>query len=300
MEEKTVIPNSMRAWLLAARPKTLSGAAVPVMIGLSLAYADVGASSFNATAAVLCALFALIMQVDANFVNDYFDFVRGNDDETRLGPRRACAQGWISPKNMMRAIIITTLAACCAGLPLILYGGLERIAVGALCVLFCFLYTTTLSYLGLGDVLVLVFFGIVPVCVIYYIQAGTVTFEAFLASLACGFVIDTLLLINNYRDIDNDARAGKKTLVVILGPSLGRTAYLAAGLVAFAIGLSFIQYGHTAAAALPAAYLAMHYHTFRKMVEINKGKALNRVLGMTARNMFIYGLLTAIGFLIGF
>lgn len=297
MEEKNVTQNSMRAWLLAARPKTLSGAAVPIMIGLSLAYADIGVGSFNVTAAILCALFAFIMQIDANFVNDYFDYVRGNDDETRLGPKRACAQGWITARNMMRAIVLTTFIACCLGLPLIFYGGIEMIAVGAVCVLFCFLYTTTLSYLGLGDLLVLVFFGIVPVCVTYYIQTGCVTLEAFLASLSCGFVIDTLLLVNNYRDIDNDKRAGEKTLVVIIGERLGRATYLVSGLIAVAIGLSFISFGHLLATLLPVIYLIMHYFTYRKMVRINKGKALNLVLGNTARNMFIYGLLVSIGFL---
>lgn len=297
MEEKNVTQNSMRAWLLAARPKTLSGAAVPIMIGLSLAYADIGVGSFNVTAAILCALFAFIMQIDANFVNDYFDYVRGNDDETRLGPKRACAQGWKTARNMMRAIVLTTFIACCLGLPLIFYGGIEMIAVGAVCVLFCFLYTTTLSYLGLGDLLVLVFFGLVPVCVTYYIQTGCVTLEAFLASLSCGFVIDTLLLVNNYRDIDNDKRAGKKTLVVIIGERLGRAAYMVSGLIAVAIGLSFISFGHLLATLLPVIYLIMHYFTYRKMVRINKGKALNLVLGNTARNMFIYGLLVSIGFL---
>ena len=95
--EENVKKNSPRAWMLAARPKTLTGAAVPVMIGLSLAYADLRASgSFCWFPAVLCMLFAFVMQIDANFINDYFDFVRGNDDETRLGPKRACAQGWVS------------------------------------------------------------------------------------------------------------------------------------------------------------------------------------------------------------
>lgn len=299
MEEKNVTPNSLKAWLLAARPKTLTGAAVPVMIGLALAYADGGAQRFNTTAAVLCALFAFIMQIDANFVNDYFDYVRGNDDDTRLGPRRACAQGWVSVKSMKLAIALTTLAACCAGLPLVAYGGMEMIAVGAACVLFCFLYTTTLSYLGLGDVLVLVFFGLVSVCLTYYLQTGTVTLEAVLASLACGFVIDTLLLVNNYRDIDNDARAGKRTLVVMIGARRGRLAYLWAGYAAYIIGLSFIFFGHTGAAILPLAYTSLHYAAYRRMVRINKGKALNKVLGLTARNMFIYGLLVAAGFLLG-
>lgn len=298
MTGREVSKNSCEAWLLAARPKTLAGAAVPVMIGLAMAYADGGSAAFRVVPAVLCMLFALIMQIDANFINDYFDFVRGNDDETRLGPRRACAQGWITAGMMMRGIVVTTILACLAGLPLIWYGGAEMIAVGALCVVFCFLYTTSLSYLGLGDVLVLVFFGIVPVCVTYYIQSGTLTPEVFTASLACGFVIDTLLLVNNYRDIDNDRRAGKRTLVVRMGEAGGRAAYFGAGLAAVLAGIVFAVNGHVWAACLPAAYLVLHYLAYRKMVSINRGKALNRVLGLTSRNMFIYGVLVSAGFLL--
>ena len=207
MQEDNVQLNSAKAWLLAARPKTLSGAAVPVVIALALAWADASAARpFQWIPAVLCLLFAFIMQIDANFVNDYFDFMKGTDDETRLGPRRACASGWVTASAMRRAMALTTILGCCLGLPLVFYGGWEMLLVGALCVLFCFLYTTHLSYMGLGDLLVLVFFGIVPVCVTYYIQQHSLTCEVFIASLACGFVIDTLLLINNYRDM------GKKKL----------------------------------------------------------------------------------------
>lgn len=295
--EVKVLPGSPKAWMLAARPKTLTGAAVPVMIGLSLAFADVG-GSFKILPAVLCLLFALVMQVDANFINDYFDFIRGNDDEARLGPRRACAQGWVSPRQMVCAIAVTTAIACAIGLPLIIYGGVEMLLIGALCVLFCFLYTTSLSYLGLGDLLVLVFFGIVPVCIVYYLQSGTVTFEAFMASLACGFVIDTLLLVNNYRDIEGDERAGKRTLVVRLGARRGRMAYLLSGVTAVLLGVVFAVFGHWLASVLQVAYLALHYAAYRCMVKINKGKALNAVLGITARNMFVYGLLVSVGFLL--
>lgn len=298
MNEKQIDTNSAKAWMLASRPKTLTGAAVPVMIGLAFAARDLGLDDFGWMPALLCVLFAFIMQIDANFINDYFDFVRGNDDETRLGPRRACAQGWITPKSMRCAIIITTVIACCIGLPLVIYGGLEMILVGAFCVVFCFLYTTLLSYLGLGDVLVLVFFGIIPVCVTYYLQTDRFTFEVFIASLACGFVIDTLLLVNNYRDIDNDARAGKKTLIVRVGAEAGRTAYLCSGIMALVFGVAFLLEGHICAFLLPFLYLIPHYAAYRKMVRINKGKALNMVLGDTARNMFIYGLLLSVGVLL--
>lgn len=297
--KETVKKNSIRAWLLASRPKTLSGAAVPVMIGLSLAYADLRSTGgFNWIPALLCMLFAFVMQIDANFINDYFDFVRGNDDETRLGPRRACAQGWVSSDAMRIAIMIVTALACVIGLPLVLYGGLEMILIGVICIIFCFLYTTNLSYLGLGDVLVLVFFGIVPVCITYYIETQTVTFQVFVASLACGLVIDTLLVVNNYRDIENDRRAGKNTLCVRMGEQLSRIFYISLGVFAFLLGGIFLVNGHYLAVVLPLVYLIMHYLTYRKMVKIVKGQALNKVLGDTARNMLVYGILVSLGMLL--
>ena len=158
--------NSVRAWVLAARPKTLAGAAAPVIMGGACAWMWLNSNwilpeeAFDWAAFALCMVFAWIMQIDANFVNDYFDFSKGGDTEQRLGPKRACAQGWISPKAMKTGILVTTVLACAAGLPLIWKGGPWMLAVGAACVLFCFLYTTKFSRLGLGDLLVLVFFGI--------------------------------------------------------------------------------------------------------------------------------------------
>ena len=298
--------NSLKAWILAARPKTLTGAAVPVMMGLSLAWsyfhqADTGAiesygrDSMNIIPAVLCVLFAFIMQIDANFINDYFDWRKGSDDELRLGPRRACAQGWVTAKAMVWAIAVTTLSAIVVGLPLVCYGGLNMLWVGMSCVLFCFLYTLLMSYIGLGDILVLVFFGIVPVCVTFYLQTGTVTKEVFLSSLACGMVIDTLLVVNNYRDRDNDKRVGKRTLVVLIGARATEILYFSLGLFAFHMGLTFFFKGDYFTFFLPTIYLSMHAHTYRKMKRIKHGKALNLILGENARNMFIYGLLFCAG-----
>ena len=300
MQEDNVQLNSAKAWLLAARPKTLSGAAVPVMIALSLAWVDSSSlNPFSWTPAVLCMLFAFIMQIDANFINDYFDFMKGTDDETRLGPRRACASGWVTAGAMRKAMALTTIAGCGIGIPLIVYGGWEMILVGVLCILFCFLYTTHLSYIGLGDLLVLVFFGIVPVCVTYYIQLHTLTWETFVASLACGCVIDTLLLINNYRDRDNDRRAGKLTLVVRVGERRAEIIYLWTGILAVILGIVFLVCGHPYAALLPAVlYFSLHVKTYRKMKKINHGKELNIILGETARNMLIYGLLVSAGLLL--
>ena len=302
MEEKRIETNSMKAWLLAARPKTLTGAAVPVMIGVSLAYVDAemyGDNVFSWLAAVLCLLFAFIMQIDANFINDFFDFANGTDDvETRIGPRRACAMGWVKLDAMKKAIAFTTCLACLVGLPLVYWGGLEMILIGIICIVFCFLYTTHLSYMGLGDVLVLVFFGIVPVCITYYVQYHAVTWEVFLASVACGMVIDALLLVNNFRDRDTDREAGKNTLVVNLGAKAGLQFYLGVGIGAIILGFTFLMNGHPLAFFLPFIYLIFHVYTYLKIKRIDKGKALNICLGDTARNIFIYGLCVTIGLLL--
>ena len=301
MEEEIIKTNSAKAWLLAARPKTLSGAAVPVMIGVALAWVDArqyDGDVFSWLAAILCLLFAFAMQIDANFINDFYDFANGTDDvETRLGPRRACAQGWVKLDAMKKAIALTTCIACVIGLPLAYFGGLEMILVGALCVVFAFLYTTFFSYQGLGDVLVLVFFGIVPVCCTYYVQLHTVTWQVFLASLACGMVIDALLIVNNFRDRDNDRLAGKNTIIVKLGAETGLQLYLAVGIGAVILGTTFWMNGHLLAFLFPLLYLLMHIFTYLKIKRIYQGKALNHCLGETARNIFIYGLCVSIGLL---
>lgn len=133
MEE--VKRNSLRAWILAARPKTLTGAITPVMIGSALAYMD---GHFQWLPALICCLFAGLMQIAANFINDLFDYLKGTDREDRLGPERACAQGWISPRAMRNGIIVTVLFACLIGSALLFYAGWELIIVGLLCVLFAF------------------------------------------------------------------------------------------------------------------------------------------------------------------
>ena len=298
MEEEVRL-NSPRAWLLAARPKTLSGAAVPVMVALSMAWCDLSGTGFKVLPAILCLLFAFIMQIDANLVNDYFDFRKGTDDEQRLGPKRACAQGWVTLSAMRKAIALTTAAACAVGIPLVLYGGWWMVAIGVLCVVFCFLYTTHLSYLGLGDVLVLLFFGLVPVGATYFLQTGRMTLEVFTASVACGLVIDTLLVVNNYRDRDNDRRTGKNTLVVRIGARATERLFPALGITACLLGLVYWAYGHFWAFLLPVVYLSLHLVTSERMKTIGKGFGLNKILGENARNMFIYGILLSIGFLLG-
>lgn len=302
MDETNVRVNSLKAWILAARPKTLTGAAVPVMIGIACAVAMYGWCGIRVVPAVLCMLFALIMQVDANFVNDYFDFMKGTDDEQRLGPKRACAQGWITASAMRSGLFVTTLLACIVGLPLVYYGGWEMIMVGLACVVFCFLYTISFSYIGLGDLLVLVFFGIVPVCMTYWLTAPptaltSIPFAVVLMSIACGLIIDTLLVVNNYRDIDNDRRAGKLTLIVRIGERGGLVLYLMLGLIGTIlaiVGVVILDWHDGQwTQSLLIIYTPFHTWAFNEMRSIRKGAELNRVLGMTARNMFIFGLLAS-------
>lgn len=302
MDETNVRVNSLKAWILAARPKTLTGAAVPVMIGIACAVAMYGWCGIRVVPAVLCMLFALIMQVDANFINDYFDFMKGTDDEQRLGPKRACAQGWITASAMRSGLFVTTLLACIVGLPLVYYGGWEMIMVGLACVVFCFLYTISFSYIGLGDLLVLVFFGIVPVSMTYWLTAPptaltSIPFAVVLMSIACGLIIDTLLVVNNYRDIENDRRAGKLTLIVRIGERGGLVLYLMLGLVGTIlaiVGVVLLDWHDGQwTQSLLIIYTPFHTWAFNEMRYIRKGAELNRVLGMTARNMFIFGLLAS-------
>lgn len=302
MEEQEIKRNSWRAWVLAARPKTLSGAAVPVMIGGALAYTDArfyDDDVFSLTAWLLCLLFAFAMQIDANLINDFFDFVNGSDDAaTRLGPKRACAQGWVTLDAMKRAIALTTCGACLIGLPLVWWGGLEMVLVGAACVVFAFLYTTWFSYAGLGDVLVLLFFGLVPVGCCYYVQLHTLTWQVLLAALACGLVIDALLIVNNFRDRDNDRAAGKLTLIVRMGEGSALQLYMGVGVAAVILGFTFWLNGHPLATLFPLLYFVLHIFCYLKMKRIWEGRALNACLGETARNIFIYGLCVSIGLLL--
>ena len=289
--------NSCKAWILAARPKTLTGAAAPVIVGgayaLSLMRGKpqcVDTSIGHPWIPFLIALiFALIMQVEANFVNDYFDFRKGTDRDDRLGPERACAQGWVTPHAMRMALVITALLAFIVGLPVIVYGRWTMLIVGLACILFCWLYTTHLSYKGLGDVLVLVFFGLVPVVFTCYVMTRCVTPRLLLLGLAMGLATDCLLIVNNYRDIDQDRISGKRTLIVMTGRKVGLGLYLGCGLIAAVINLILIGWW----GLLLLAYLALHIKTYLSMRRLT-GKALNGVLGSTARKIFVIGLLTAI------
>lgn len=289
--------NSLQAWLLATRPKTLAAGSVPVFTASALAYKVGG---FQATPALLCLLFALLAQIASNFSNDYFDYIKKTDNDDRLGPARAVASGWISPRHMLYGTVVVISIACAFGLGLIYYGGWPMIVVGLVCVLSLLAYTAgpfPLSYNGLGDVFVLVFFGWVAVMFSFYLQTGFFHPYAFVVGSSVGLGAINILVLNNYRDRDNDKKSNKHTTIVLLGEKFGRYFYLTNGLIASLLCLILFKLSLWAA-LLPLLYIPFHVCTWKTMCKIHQGRELNRVLGLTARNLVILGLLLSIGLII--
>lgn len=207
----------MRIWLEATRPKTLPAAVASVLLGTAMAQ---HLGLLEVLPAFICLGFALLVQIGTNFANDYLDGVKGTDTEARLGPRRAVASGLIEPKVMKRAAISMLAVAFCLGLSLIYFGGWWLLLVGISSVVCAWCYTGgpyPLAYNGLGDIFVVLFFGLIAVGCTFYVQAGFVSAEIILLGLACGLIVNNLLVVNNYRDLDEDRAARKRTLVVLLG-----------------------------------------------------------------------------------
>jgi 1,4-dihydroxy-2-naphthoate polyprenyltransferase len=289
--------NSLKAWLLAARPKTLAAGSVPVLVASGLA---IHFGRFQWIPALLCLLFALLAQIASNFSNDYFDHIKKTDNENRLGPARAVASGWIAPKRMLLGTLVVISLACLFGLGLVYFGGWQMILVGICCVLALLAYTAgpwPLAYNGMGDLFVLTFFGFVAVVFSFYVQTQTFEPLVFLAGVLVGLPAVNILVLNNYRDRENDAACRKRTTIVLFGEAFGRYFYLLNGIVAVFLGLFFLKEAFWAA-VLPVFYLFPHYLTWQKMCRIREGKALNALLGETARNLLIFGLLFTIGLLL--
>ena len=212
-------------WFEAARPRTLPAAVAPVLVGSALAWR---ADTFQAVPASLCLGFALLVQVGTNFANDYYDFLRGADTAARVGPRRAVAAGLVTPAAMRGAMIATFAAAFVLGLGLIAWGGPWLLLVGILSILSGVAYTGgpyPLAYHGWGDVFVFLFFGLVAVGGTFFVQAGRLGPEVLWAGVPVGLLAANILVVNNYRDADTDARAGKRTLVVRLGRRAARIQF---------------------------------------------------------------------------
>ncbi|MCI7783077.1 MAG: 1,4-dihydroxy-2-naphthoate polyprenyltransferase [Parabacteroides sp.] len=282
-----------KAWLEAARPRTLPASLSPVLLGCALAYRD---GVFQWIPALLCVGVALLAQIASNFANDYFDFKKGADGADRLGPERAVAQGWITPKAMLIGTFVTLGFSCLMGCGLLFYGGWWLIGVGlaiALCVLAYSAGPFPLAYNGLGDVCVVLFYGVVPVCFTYYVQALSFSLLAFLLSLAVGFLSANILIVNNYRDYAQDRAAGKRTSIVLFGRRFGRVAYLVNGLIALLLVFPLLLAAPLWLTALFGLFFVLFVATWQEMRK-REGRSLNATLGHTARNVFLFSLLVSL------
>lgn len=298
--------NSVKAWVLAARPKTLAAAMVPVLVGSALSVYLDGAIFFDWRKFVICFLFASLMQIAANLINDLFDFLKGSDGKDRLGPERAMAQGWITKKAMLIGIgIVVGLAAVCGIMMLPLLEEVQvwpMLGVGVFCIFFAYFYTSgpfPLSYNGLGDVAVVGFFGVVATCFTCYCQ-NPYCFEdcrCLAAGVATGLAINALLVVNNYRDRETDAADGKRTLIVLLGERFGELLYLGCGLAAILL-MFYVYQTNPVRVHCYIPYLIMHLISYTKLLKIKRGKALNQLIGESSRNMMIFAILTVLGMLI--
>ncbi|MCI7356779.1 MAG: 1,4-dihydroxy-2-naphthoate polyprenyltransferase [Parabacteroides sp.] len=286
-------PSKGKAWLEAARPRTLPASLSPVLVGAALAFRD---GYFQWVPTLLCVLVALLAQIASNFANDYFDFKKGADGADRLGPERAVAQGWIQPQSMLKGTFITLGLACFCGCMLLFFAGWELIPVGiaiALCVLAYSAGPFPLAYNGLGDVCVLLFYGIIPVCFTYYVQALSFSLLSLLLSIAVGLLSVNILVINNYRDYVQDKAARKRTTIVLFGRRFGRILYLLNGIIALLLVFPFLMQASTWMLAAFGLFFVLFMATWQEMRHKN-GKELNQTLAHTARNVLLFSILLSV------
>ena len=284
MSEAVAIPSpaGARVWLMAARPRTLAASIAPVVAGTAVA----GAA--RPLAAALCLLSALFIQVGTNLANDYSDFKRGADAE-RVGPRRVTQSGLVEPAQVKRAAWIAFGGAALVGVALTAIAGWPIVAIGVFSVASGWLYTGgpwPLGYHGLGDLFVFVFFGLVATCGTAYAQVLAVPHAAWPAAVAVGALATAILVVNNLRDRETDAKVGKNTLAVKLGARGTRIEYVALLLLAFAMPLLLGK-------PWPLLALPLAWKPLRRVLR-DDGGALNPALGETARLQLVFSLLLAV------
>lgn len=289
--------GSVGIWIEAMRPKTLPAAVAPVLLGAAAA-AAVGV--FDWLAAAICLGFALLMQIGTNFANDYLDGIKGADSEARIGPRRAVAAGLISARVMRGATFTVLAIGFCLGLALIPFGGWGLLLVGVASVACAWLYTGgpyPLAYNGLGDVFVVLFFGFIAVGCTFYVQAGFVNFDVLWLGLGVGLLVNNILVVNNYRDVAEDARNGKRTLIVMLGRKWGLFQYVVSSLVAGGVVVGFwvVGYGATVLFGLLPILVSLRFAVLLPRAE-SPGDFLLALKG-AALVVAAYGILFSAGML---
>lgn len=282
----------MRKWIEAMRLRTLPVSLAGVICGCGCALLQ---GSFNAVTALLCVLFAALAQVASNFGNEYYDYRNGIDKRGREGFRRGVTEGEISPRAMKRATYATLSAAAVVGCLMLFYGPWWLVLVGITIMLFALGYSAgpyPLSHHGMGDVAVIIFFGIVPVTFTCYLQTGSFNnlYITLPTSLAVGLLAANVLVVNNYRDMDDDKAVNKRTTVVIFGQRVMSWCYLLWGIVAMAIMHPVWTELHLWALPITVLYLILHTRNWLYLRR-STGAALNPLLGKTAMTLLIFSLM---------
>jgi len=286
MSEATVPRAGIGVWVMAARPRTLSAAISPVLVGTAVAYR---AGAARPLAAALALLASLFIQIGTNFANDYSDFKRGADAK-RVGPQRVTQSGLVAPRTVKLAAWIAFGISALFGILLSAMSGWPILAIGAASIASGWLYTGgpwPLGYHGLGDLFVFLFFGLVATCGTVYAEALHVPAESWLAGAAVGSIATAILAVNNLRDRETDAHVGKNTLAVKIGARATRIQYVILVLVPFALAPALGTLWPLL--ALPAALPGL------KTVLTRDGAELNQGLGQTARMQILYSVLLAFG-----
>lgn len=288
-QNTTTRRSAAACWIEAMRLRTLpvSAAGVVMAAALGVAHGQVRWLPWT-----LCLIFALLAQIASNFANEYFDFRDGLDRKGRVGPRRGVTEGDISPRAMLTATILTLGIAAAIGCTLIYWGGWWLLAAGIVIVLGALAYSAgpyPLSRHALGEVAVILFFGIVPVTLTYYVISGPVTPAVWFTALSTGLLGANILIVNNYRDIADDKAVGKTTLATIIGPKATLLLYLIDGVAA--VGLMMPQWrqmpaGWQSVPELTVTIIVLLWLRIRKA----KGAELNPMLGATAMVMLLYAL----------
>jgi 1,4-dihydroxy-2-naphthoate octaprenyltransferase len=289
----------LKIWLEAARPKTLAAAFVPVMVGTALAAAH---SVADYPKAAICLVFALLVQIGTNFANDYFDFVQGADTPARTGPRRAVSAGLVAPRRMLAATWLVLGTAFGVGLLLVREGGWLLLPIGVVSIVCAIAYTGgpfPLGYRGLGDVFVFVFFGLVAVSATFYVQAHFVSRDVVVCAAAIGLLAANILVANNYRDVETDARAGKKTLVVRFGRKFAVWQYALADLGALLCPPALLALGYRWPVLLPLVLAPAALALTRRLARSREPAEQVALLGATAGLLAVYGTLLSAGLLLG-
>lgn len=286
--------HTLKYWLLAIRPKTLSISMIPIVVGCALAWADTG--MLNPVVLAFTAIAAMLIQIGTNLHNDVADFERGSDEPlTRSGPPRATSEGWLSATQVRRAAYSSFLLAFLAGCYLVWHGGWPILALGLLSIAAGLAYTggpRPLAYLGLGEVFVWLFFGVIAVSGTYYLQTGRFDASAVLAGAILGLPAAAVLVVNNYRDLETDRGVGKNTLAVRFGRRFSRFEYASLMLSPFVLLAVFPLRGPDSEwiwlpwfAAPWALLLVWRFWT------LAAGPAFNGVLAATALFQLAFGLL---------